>query len=93
LFRVSIPVAELFVFCCFAFLLLPFYLLFLPEAKKSSASIIGATCGFDAKIYKIVGGIFNVSACGTGDKKLFKNSDFCSALPSLLVENSVKNNK
>ncbi|MGB2864353.1 MAG: hypothetical protein WBC05_13570 [Sedimentisphaerales bacterium] len=45
---------------------------------------------FDAKIYKNVGGIIAVSACGGGNKKKFKNSDFCSALPSLLVENSAK---
>ena len=53
---------------------------------ETRAPIIGATCAFDAKIYKIVGGIFDVSACGGGSKKIFKNSDFCSALPSLLVE-------
>ena len=38
------------------------------------------------KKYKIVGEIYAVSACGAGDKKIFKNSDFSSALPSLLVE-------
>ena len=57
---------------------------------KSSASIIGATCAFDAKIYKIVDGIFNVSSCGGVNKKNFKLFYFCSALPSLLVENSLK---
>jgi hypothetical protein len=40
---------------------------------------------FDAKIYKIVGGGFDVSACGEGNKKNFKNCDFCFQLPSLLV--------
>ena len=54
---------------------------------KRRPPIIGAICAFDAKIYKIVGGVFDVSACGEGNKKNFKNCDFCSALPSLLVEN------
>jgi len=53
---------------------------------ETLAPIIGATCGFDARIYKIVGGIFAVSACGEGNKKNFKNSVFCLALPPLLVE-------
>ena len=39
----------------------PFYLRLSPEAK-SSASIIGATCAFDAKIYKNVCRIFVISA-------------------------------
>ena len=41
---------------------------------------------FDVKIYKIVGGILAVSTCGEGNKKNFKNCDFCFQLPSLLVE-------
>jgi hypothetical protein len=60
-------------------------LCFLPEAKNS-ASIIGRVCAFDAKIYKIVGGIFYVSACEERNKKIFKIFYFSSALPALLVE-------
>jgi len=55
---------------------------------EKRAPIIGATCVFDAKIYKIVGGIVAVSTCGEGNKKIFKNSDFCFQLPALLVENT-----
>ena len=74
---------------------LPFYFClftcgFLPEAKKSSASTIGATCAFDAKIYKIVDGFFDVTSCGIRNKKKFQNSDFSFQLPSLLVENSTQ---
>jgi hypothetical protein len=66
---------------------------FFGRAAKHAPPIIGATCGFDAKIYKIVGGIFAVSACGEGNKKNFKKSDFCFQLPSLLVEKLAKNRK
>jgi hypothetical protein len=45
---------------------------------------------FDAKIYKNVGGIFDVSACWEGNKKIFKLFYFCPALPSLLVGNLAK---
>ncbi|MFC1794611.1 hypothetical protein ACFL3Q_13600, partial [Planctomycetota bacterium] len=55
---------------------------------KSSASTIEPTCAFDAKIYINVDTIFAVSPCVIENKKLFQISDFCSALPSLLVENS-----
>jgi len=58
----------------------------LPEAK-SCASTIGATCAFDAKIYKNVGDVFNVSSGRTGNKKKFQISDFCFQLPARLVEN------
>jgi hypothetical protein len=54
--------------------------------RKNSASIIGATCAFDAKIYKNVDGIFAVSAFLKRNKKNFLISDFCFQLPSLLVE-------
>jgi hypothetical protein len=57
----------------------------LPEAKKQPP-IIGATCAFDAKIYKNVDEIFAVSACWEGDNKIFKLFYFCLALPSLLIE-------
>jgi hypothetical protein len=70
----------------FTFLLAPFGL-----RRKSSASIIGRVCAFDAKIYKNVGGVFDVSSGRTGNKKNFQISDFCSALPSLLVEKCCKN--
>jgi len=58
---------------------------------ETRAPVIGATCVFDAKIYKIVDGNSAVSACGGGNKKIFKNSKFCFQLPSLLVENFLKN--
>jgi len=48
--------------------------------------IIERTCVFDAKIYKNVDGLFDVTCCWKSNKKKFKISDFCSALPSLLVE-------
>jgi len=41
---------------------------------------------FDAKIYKIVGGIFDVSVCVVWNKKFFNFFDFYSQLPSFLVE-------
>jgi hypothetical protein len=63
----------------------PFLLAFSPEAKKPPP-IIERVCAFDAKIYKIVGGIFDVSACWEGDKKIFKLFYFCSALPAHLVD-------
>ena len=56
------------------------------RGQKKRPPIIGATCAFDAKIYKNVDGVFDVSACGGGDKKIFKNCDFCFQLPALLVE-------
>jgi hypothetical protein len=68
-------VVELLVFGCF-----------LQEAKKQRLPIIGRTCAFDAKIYKIVGGIFVVSLCMVWDKKFFKISDLGFQLPSLLVD-------
>ena len=55
----------------FSILNFQFSIAFWPEAK-SSASIIGRTCAFDAKIYKIVGGFFAVSACMSRAKKYFK---------------------
>jgi hypothetical protein len=48
--------------CSFAFYILIFNFAFLPEAKKRPP-IIGRVCAFDAKIYKNVDGIFDVSAC------------------------------
>ena len=54
--------------------------------QKNNASIIGATCAFDAKIYKIVDAIFAVSPYVVWNKKFFKISDFCFQLPSLLVD-------
>jgi hypothetical protein len=63
------------------------------EARKKRASIIGATCVFGTKIYKNVGCIFTISACGERNKKIFQISDFCSALPAFLVEKFPKNMK
>jgi hypothetical protein len=60
------------------------------RGRKGSPPTIGRVCAFDAKIYKNVDWIFDVSACEEGNKKIFRLFYFCSALPSLLVENSVK---
>jgi hypothetical protein len=60
---------------------------YLPPGEKNSPPIIGATCAFDAKIYKIVDGFFDVSPCVVWNKKFFQFSDFSFQLPSLLVEN------
>ena len=51
-----------------------------------SPSIIGATCAFDAKIYKIVDSFLAVSSCSARIKKKFQLFYFCFQLPSLLVE-------
>jgi hypothetical protein len=62
----------------------------LPSASPgdlTSPPIIGATCAFDAKIYKIVDSVFAVSLCPKSNKKNFQISDFSFQLPSLLVEN------
>ena len=56
------------------------------RGQKQQPPIIGATSAFDAKIYKIVDSVFDVSACEERDKKNFKIFDFCSQLPSLLVD-------
>jgi len=63
-----------------------FYCLFTGGQKKPPP-IIGATCAFDAKIYKNVGGVFDVSSGRTGNKKNLQISDFCFQLPAHLVEN------
>jgi hypothetical protein len=55
--------------------------------RISSPPIIGATCVFDAKIYKIVDSFFDVSPCFVWNKNFFQISDFSFQLPSLLVEN------
>ena len=69
------------------FLPFSFYLFtcaFRPGDERSPPTI-ERTCGFDAKIYKIVDGFFDVTYCWIGNKKNFRIFDFCSALPSLLV--------
>jgi len=70
----------------FPFFLLPFSLPFRPEDEKKAPPIIGATCGFDAKIYKIVDSFFSVSPCLTRDKNFFQISDFCFQLQADLVD-------
>jgi len=57
--------------------------------RLTSPPIIGATCAFDAKIYKIVDSDFAVSPCHRSNKKIFQISDFSYQLPSLLVENQL----
>jgi hypothetical protein len=56
------------------------------QGRKGSSPTIGRVCAFDAKIYKIVDGVFDVSACVEGNKKNFKPFYFCFQLSSLLVE-------
>jgi len=72
--------------CLFYFLILPFYLPFRPGAEKRRPPIIGATCAFDAKIYKNVDAIFDVSLYMTWNKKNFQFSDFCFQLQADLVD-------
>jgi len=55
--------------------------------RITSPPIIGATCAFDAKIYKIVDSVFVVNPCLRSNKKYFQIFDFSFQLPSLLVEN------
>jgi hypothetical protein len=55
--------------------------------RLTSPLIIGATCAFDAKIYKNVDGLFAVSPCLIWNKNFFQISDFSFQLPALLVEN------
>jgi len=62
---------------------------FRPEDERR-ASTIGPTCAFDAKIYKNVGCIFNVSALLILSKKNFNFFHFCSALSSVLVDFSAQ---
>ncbi len=53
-------------FRSFAFLLAAFR-----RRPKAAPPIIERTCAFDAKIYKIVDAVFDVSACCGGNKKIF----------------------
>ena len=48
--------------------------------------MIGAICRFDAKIYKIVDGFFDVSLCVVWNKKKLQISDFCFQLQAVLVD-------
>jgi hypothetical protein len=59
--------------------------------KNTPAPIIGRTRAFDAKIYKIVGGIFDVSVCRRRSKKFFKIFAFCFQLPALLIDFCAEN--
>jgi hypothetical protein len=56
------------------------------EGKITRAPIIGATCAFDAKIYKNVDMVFAVSLCLPKNKKFFQISDFCFQLQADLVD-------
>ena len=58
--------------------------------RKNSPPIIGATCAFDAKIYKIVDSFFVVSLFLVRYKNFFQLFDFSFQLPSLLIENQPK---
>jgi hypothetical protein len=58
---------------------------FQPGAE-GAPPIIGATCAFDAKFYKIVDGIFSVNAYWEGNKKFLQISDFIFQLPALLID-------
>jgi len=55
-------------------------------AEKRRPPIIGATCAFDTKIYKIVDGFFDVSAYLVWNKKIFKLFYFYFQLPSFLID-------
>jgi hypothetical protein len=72
-----------FCFCLFPF---TFLLAFRPEAERR-APIIGPTCAFELKYYKNTCHIFAISTYWEKNKKSFDFFYFCSALPSLLVEN------
>ena len=50
-----------------------FYLFIFFPGQKKQPSIIGRVFAFDAKIYKNVGGIFNVSSCQEWNKKIFQH--------------------
>jgi hypothetical protein len=56
------------------------------QIENHKPPIIGAICAFDAKIYKNVGGFFDVTSCWARSKKNFQISGFCFQLPSLLVD-------
>ena len=58
---------------------------------KSSASTIGPTCAFDAKIYKNVDAVLTVSTCVVWNKKIFNFFYFYFQLQAVLVENFLKN--
>ena len=60
-------------------------------SQKRRPPIIGRTCAFDAKIYKIVDSVFDVNACEEGNKKIFKLFYFCFQLPSFLIDLLEKN--
>jgi len=53
-------------------------------------STIEPICAFESKKHKITNAILALSSCVAGNKKLFQISDFCSPIPSLLVENSTQ---
>ena len=58
---------------------------------KRRASTIGTICAFESKIYKNVCHIFVISAFGAKNNKFFDFFYFYSALPTLLVEDFLKN--
>ena len=68
---------------CFSFYL---FTCLSPGGRKGTPPIIGRTCVFDAKIYKNVDAIINVSPCAVWNKKICQISDFSFQLPALLVE-------
>ena len=55
--------------------------------EKTSASIIRATCMFDAKIYKIVDACFELTPCTVGNKNFFKIFVLGRELYAVLFEN------
>ena len=57
-----------------------------PKILNHRPPIIGATCAFDARIYKNVDVIFYCKCLPEKGKKNFKLFYFCSALTSLLVD-------
>jgi len=64
---VNFIIAPRCFYCFLTFSIAPF-----GRGAERCAPIIGVTCAFDAKIYKIVDGIFALSACVILDKNFFK---------------------
>ena len=56
--------------------------------RKSSASIIRATCTFDAKKVLEYRFVILVTRCQQGSYKLFENFYFCSEVSAFLIENT-----
>ena len=76
--------------CHFTFYILNFNFSPFGRGPKRCAPIIGATCVFHAKIYKIVGSRFAVSPSLASNKNFFQFSAFGSEVSAYLVDFSRK---